>query len=216
MILNSGHMVPIDQPVWASEIVQNFLQKAQITSPKVTPVKICPSTNDWIRIENSCFKVVNQSLTYTEAMKHCQAQESYLFEPKSSLLNSLVQHFARTSAGKSIVWIGINDKNGEGSPEYSSDHSSLEWSNWENWRDCVSGCQGETHIRRRKCPDPGMCWGQYEQTSTLFSEWTSWSSCSVTCSNGIRTRTRTCMHPDVCQDSQENKYCIRPCRKYST
>ena len=133
VILNSGHMVPIDQPVWASEIVQNFLQKAQKTSPpKVTPVKICPSTNDWIRIENTCLKVVNQSLTYDEAMKYCQDQESSLVEPKSSLSNSLVQHFARTSAGKSIIWIGINDKNNEGSPEYSSDHSPLEWSNWEN------------------------------------------------------------------------------------
>ena len=90
-----------------------------------------------------------------------------------------------------------------------------EWSQWEDWKDCVSGCNGETHTRTRSCPDPGMCWGQYEQISSIWSQWTAWSSCSVTCSHGTRSRSRTCNEPDVCgQDEQEDEYCIRPCCKF--
>ena len=41
-----------------------------------------------------------------------------------------MQHLAKTILNGSLVWLGIDDIEGEGNYTYNSDNSPIVWSNW--------------------------------------------------------------------------------------
>ncbi|KAL4223846.1 hypothetical protein ACF0H5_017311 [Mactra antiquata] len=86
-----------------------------------------------------------------------------------------------------------------------------QWSDWQEWAQCVTSCGPGTRSRTRACDSPApsnggqTCTG--DSTDTIqcdngpcpidgaWSPWQTWSKCSVSCEAGTRTRNRNCDNP---------------------
>ena len=68
---------------------------------------VCPN-DDWVIIQNTCYKFVNESNNFEDAYNICQNFGGKLFKPLDTLVYTLVyqngRHFLKTNPN---VWIGV-------------------------------------------------------------------------------------------------------------
>ncbi|XP_070581750.1 hemicentin-1-like isoform X2 [Ptychodera flava] len=85
------------------------------------------------------------------------------------------------------------------------------WSEWEEWGECSSSCNGGQQKRHRACINPRpsnggrrcsgsdlemkVCGLQQCPIDGGWSEWGDWTQCSKSCGDGIMTRYRSCSNP---------------------
>ena len=67
---------------------------------------IC-STQDWLRYQNSCFKLVTEPKSWLAAQQSCVSINSTLASIHNSEENDIVHQFA--VANKAGVWIGLSN-----------------------------------------------------------------------------------------------------------
>ena len=110
-----------------------------------------------------CYLLVEDEVTYQEAVDACQAKFAILIEPRTAELNEIAQSYA----GEDKLWIGANDIDTEGTWVWVSDREALDFTDWAdnqpndgdgNGQDCAAmqgnGAWGDiqcTATRRYVC-----------------------------------------------------------------
>ncbi|KAJ8033004.1 C-type mannose receptor 2 [Holothuria leucospilota] len=94
-------------------------------------IENCDCSRDTFSVNGTCYSVNEEMSTYEDANKHCQRLGGHLlkFEPS----HNITKFLEYASSKFSNVWIGLDDKDEEGSFRWIADGSELNW-NMSNFR----------------------------------------------------------------------------------
>jgi len=126
---------------WLNDTMNELLliptTTATTTTTTVDAMMACQDANDGFHpaftISESCYRISKTYKNFDDASETCSTLGGKLYEPKTEAINYEIA----TEANKVIFngeshWIGINDKETEGTWVYNSDGQTIEWSNWRS------------------------------------------------------------------------------------
>ncbi|XP_045160090.1 perlucin-like isoform X2 [Mercenaria mercenaria] len=92
--------------------------KTEISSQNPTCAQ-CPDM--WIPFHGSCYRFVDEQLTYDNARSHCIVHEAHLVHVDTELENEFLN---------ASFWIGLADINTEGKFEWDGSSKAVSFDNW--------------------------------------------------------------------------------------
>ena len=125
--------------------------------------KYCENNGDgYAFINRQCYYMESKRLNYYAAKQNCYTKFGSnnlgrLFEPRQSFTYTSVHNTAISKNINEAFWLGITDLKKEGTFVYSSDDSSLEYTNWVTaWHEPNNGNVPNNDPKEEDCVDTGQ------------------------------------------------------------
>nr|XP_022339845.1 semaphorin-5B-like [Crassostrea virginica] len=165
---------------------------------QTTALDACDST--WSFRDGRCYKLFTSKVTWSNALKTCQANSANLVNIADSGENS----FVRGIAAGNHIWMGGFDGPKEGSWAWSGGVFSFSYTNWNSGQPDNSGdedCNMMYHDSGRwndlSCSS-SLAFVCEKYTPPINGGWSgfgSYGGCTKTCGSGTQTRSRSCNNP---------------------
>ena len=113
-------------------------------------------------INGQCYYIESKRLNYYAAKQNCYNKfgsnnVGRLFEPRQSFTYTSVHNTVISKNINEAFWLGITDLKQEGTFVYSSDDSSLEYTNWVTaWSEPNNGLRPNNDPKEEDCVDTGQ------------------------------------------------------------
>ncbi|XP_056005158.1 coadhesin-like [Ostrea edulis] len=165
---------------------------------QTTALSACDST--WSFRNGKCYKRFTSKVTWSNALKTCQANSANLVNIEDSSENSYVHGLM----GGDDIWMGGFDGPHEGSWAWSGGVFSWSYTNWDSSEpnnsgdeDCALMYASSGRWNDGKC-SAALQFICKKNTPPIDGGWASYGSygsCSRSCGGGTQTRSRACTNP---------------------
>ncbi|CAJ0952895.1 unnamed protein product, partial [Mesorhabditis belari] len=80
--------------------------------------------------KNAWYKVIDQKMTFDEAVAYCASRKSHLVSIHSQVENDFLRRFSRAIRSKETFWFGLKRNPNKGSAFEWTDGSAVDFTNW--------------------------------------------------------------------------------------
>ncbi|XP_022784879.1 cubilin-like [Stylophora pistillata] len=107
---------------------RGFVLQFEVVDPPVQP-SICP-TGWYYQYGSSCYKFSSESLTWNEAVTHCQSLGGYLVKIDDANEQSFITEKIKEMRHVQATWIGLHDPDNSNNFKWIYDDTLANFSNW--------------------------------------------------------------------------------------